>query len=43
MSKEEISEIIIVYDANKEDEEYEENEININIFGEKFVENKKYK
>ena len=38
MSKESKSEIVIVYDINKE---YEENEGNINIFGVKFVENNK--
>ena len=38
MSKEETSEITIIYDINKDYEEYEGN---INIFGNKFVENNK--
>ena len=41
MSKEEILEIIIIYDINKADEEYEQNERYINIFGAEFVKNNK--
>ena len=39
MSKKVISEIKIIYNINKENEEYEDNEGNMNIFGAEFVKN----